>query len=256
MKIGIGITTRNRPDILNICLDHFHSFNNYGNHYDIIVNDDNSDEESHFLNRDICEKYNVYYNYNCHREGIAASKNNCIKFLIESDYIFLFDDDCFPKKSGWENYYISISQKMNVHHMLWAHPNVPDHLQLIKTVDSINEFSNCMGVMLFFSKYAIDKLGGFDPRFGLYGYEHAQLSQRASKAGLTGNFGPYIAPINCHNYIYSMDMNYQWLLEDIPLSKNNYEFVWRSSIANEDRNALITINNKIYTSDYKIKVDI
>ncbi|MDY0197619.1 MAG: glycosyltransferase [Tenuifilaceae bacterium] len=260
MKVGIGITTRNRSDILDICLDHFRYFENKNYPYSkIVVVDDNSDLYEKNNNIEICEKYSADYYYNFDRKGIAKTKNVCISRLKDCDYIFLLDDDCFPKQHGWDNYYINIYEETGIEHMLWMQPEVQEHLQLIETVGNINKFSNCMGVLMFFTKNAIEQLGGFDPRFNIYGFEHAQLSKRANDAGLMNNIGPYVAPKDCSNYIYSMDMNYQWLYEPIPLVKllnKKYSFIWKSSISYSDREKYIQDNSEIWISNYDIKVEI
>lgn len=259
MKIGIGITTRNRPDILNISLDHFNYFKYKEYTYDIFVVDDNSNIEESNKNKNICDKYGVFYKYNNNRLGIAKSKNECIKFTLNYDYVFLFDDDCFPKCHNWEDCYINLYEQTGIEHLLWARPDIEEHLQLSGSKNNINIYSNCMGVLMFFTRNALNILGGLDPRFNLYGYEHAQLSRRADLAGLTNKLGPYVAPYNCYDYIYSMDLDYQWREEEIPLVKQiyrEYKYVWKSSICNENREKLIENNRDVWLSDFDIKVDI
>ena len=68
-SIGIGITTYNRPDMLNKCLEHIkkHTFND---NVTIYVADDSNE-----------------------RKGVAYRKNECLRALKDCDYVFLFDDD-------------------------------------------------------------------------------------------------------------------------------------------------------------------
>ena len=42
MKIGVGITTRNRPDVLDMALNHFKTYSSYDIKY--CIADDNSDK--------------------------------------------------------------------------------------------------------------------------------------------------------------------------------------------------------------------
>ena len=94
-SIGIGITTRNRPDVIEFCVkQHLKHFNRNAKY---LVVDDNSDDPDQ--NRKWAETIGEYH-YNEKRLGIAKSKNLCIKSL-DVDHLFLFDDDCFPIRNDW-----------------------------------------------------------------------------------------------------------------------------------------------------------
>ena len=82
MKIGIGVTTYNRPGHMALWKKQLYR-HAPGNTYEVYVAADSQT-----------------------RLGIAARKNECLNTLKNCDYIFLFDDDCFPVKNGWEDYFI------------------------------------------------------------------------------------------------------------------------------------------------------
>jgi len=86
--IGIGITTRNRHQIFPKTLSQIKKFQPQNSRI-CIVND--SDDE--------------------HRLGIARAKNRCLKELQDCEHIFLFDDDIYPIKHGWAEFYIDASNK-------------------------------------------------------------------------------------------------------------------------------------------------
>ena len=57
---------------------------------------------------------------------------------------------------------------------------------------------------MFLTKEAVEKVGAFDERFGRYGFEHADYSDRIHSAGLTP-MGKYLCPAGAGEYIYAMD---------------------------------------------------
>src|ERR1044071_5616458 len=95
MKIGIGVTTYNRPSHIALW------------------------KEQVYKHAPECD-YQIYIASDSFvREGIAFRKNECLKALRNCDYIFLFDDDCFPIKNSWTNYYIDAHKISGQHHFLY-----------------------------------------------------------------------------------------------------------------------------------------
>ncbi|HEX9059774.1 MAG TPA: glycosyltransferase family A protein, partial [Clostridia bacterium] len=177
------------------------------------------------------------------RLGIAKAKNVCLDNLKGCDYIFLFDDDCFPKRFAWEDCYISASSMSGVEYMNWMRPDVPNHLFVKNEYQDIIEYNNCMGVLQFFTKNAAEILEGFDERFLIYGFEHAEIANRAFTLELTNGYGPYIAPLECNDYIYTIDMDYDHLKVPIPLGG---EIICRSSLSAEEKDIYIKENSKVF----------
>ena len=248
MSIGIGITTRNRPEVLKTCLSYFSEFG-YGDKL-VIVDDSSYTKEE---NKKVIEDsgLDVLYRYSNQRLGIAKAKNACISKLIDMDHIFLFDDDTWPKAHNWAEKWIEINQVNGAGHSMWniftrSAPGSPEQVRAdieiikewinteINTDDNrMIAWSNCLGVMLYFSKECIRTLGGYDHSAeSFYGYEHAQISQRAAKAGFCLGH-PYLSPAICPDLVYSFDISYRWLSEepiiDIPWKDN-----FRSSVTQEE----------------------
>lgn len=175
MKIGIGITTFNRDKHLHLCLSQINA--NTGDYVLHVAND------------------------NIDRKGVAYRKNQCLEALKDCDYIFLFDDDCFPIKKGWVEYFIRQHKLTSEHHFLYLKET--GSIKKINTVDGIDWFDNCGGCFMFLTKEVVEKVGGFSKEYGIYGFEHAGYSERIYKAGLTKH--PYISPVGVSEYIYSLD---------------------------------------------------
>ena len=117
-KTAVGITTRNRPEVLRTALESFAAFHTEESFYVIV--DDNSD--THEENREIVEAFRntvnvpVFYRYSSERLGICNAKNACLVKMSDCDHIFLFDDDCWPQKAGWSSWWADNAETFDVHH--------------------------------------------------------------------------------------------------------------------------------------------
>ena len=178
MKIGIGVTSYNRPKHLDLWVEQI-----------LPITPENV-------------KVHIEVDKDTDRRGVAYRKNECLKALKGCDYIFLFDDDCFPIAEGWIDFFINAHKETGQHHFLY--------LKETSTIKKINEhngiakFNNCGGTMLFLTKKVIKEVGGFCKDYGIYGYEHAGYSRRIHAAGLTP-MGEYLSPLGAEDFIYAMD---------------------------------------------------
>lgn len=91
--IGIGITTRHRPTIFAKTLSQIKKFQPPNSKIVVVDDSDDNDKE---------------------RLGIARAKNKCIAQLKDCDHIFLFDDDLYPIKEGWAEFYIKASKDSKI----------------------------------------------------------------------------------------------------------------------------------------------
>lgn len=215
MRIGIGVTTYNRPQHLELFKAQIEKY----------------------LPKDT--KLFIAFD-DIERKGIAHRKNECLENLKECDYIFLFDDDCFPIKEGWADYFIEMSNATKQQHFLYLKET--STIQKIRTIANVDEYNNCGGALLFLTKEVIEKVGGFCKDYGRYGFEHAGYSNRIHLAGLT-QMGKYLCPNEAKDYIYALDYdNY------LPFNK---QVKHAPSMANEIANISRYVKNNapIYHKD-------
>jgi hypothetical protein len=98
------------------------------------------------------------------------------------------------------------------HHFMYLHetPSVKRtemrHFEAALRCTTINIYDNALGVMLFMTREAVEKVGAFCPNFGVYGYEHANYSNRVALTGLSP-VGRYACPAGAEEYIYSLDID-------------------------------------------------
>ena len=202
IKIGIGVTTTpNRKEYAENWLKHF--------------------EQVKPTN------YHLHIHEDVNYKGVAYSKNQNLKTLQDCDYIFLFDDDCYPIKKGWTDYFIN----SNENHLLFLNEK---HTMLARS-GNVEHYANCGGVFMFITKKVLTEVGYINSAYGRYGFEHAGYSSRIYKAGLTRS--PYQQLINTKDYLYAMD----------------YSIEHKSSLTDEEKINEIRKNSKIFVNELNSK---
>lgn len=210
--IGIGVTTYKRKDLLKECLDNIHKFTNTP--FKLYVAEDTDAD----------------------KRGIALRKNECLENLKDCDYIFLFDDDCFPKRSGWAEFIIEKHIKTNVHHFLLAdYKNHDVKNYLFLNGESLTTHNKMGGVLIFLTKEVIQKVGGFYDKYDTYGFEHLGYSCRIYEAKLTPDY--FVSFEEMNDYIFSHDYDDPGFLFN------------KSTINNKERDRFAEINKPIFSED-------
>lgn len=174
MKIGIGVTTTpNRKNRVDECFNNLDKYSPIANLF--IYNDENF-------------------------KGVAYAKNMCIDKLKHNDYVFLFDDDCFPVDEDWVEYLVTAFENTGENHFLYLNES---HQPYLKKHTGITIYKECGGVFMAMTKKAINEVGYMDSRYIGWGFEHAGYSNRIHLAGL--NSAPYMMPDKLPNYLFAHD---------------------------------------------------
>src|SRR5690606_36304792 len=95
MSVGIGITSFNRPEILDRSIEFDKKHLPEG--AKLVIVDDGSTERP---------KTKVDYRFP-HNSGIASAKNKCLELLEGCEHIMLFDSDAWPIVADWHIPYIN-----------------------------------------------------------------------------------------------------------------------------------------------------
>lgn len=238
-RIGIGITTRNRPEMLALCLEHMRAFRPWD--CKIVVVEDASDEPGAIQGPPTGVDL---YVWSSKRLGIARAKNACLARLQDCDHVFLFDDDAWPKKMLWADDWIEAVEKYGLNHTLWARPVTIIQPTILQTHI---EWSNCLGVALHFTRHALNVLGGYAVGPAPYGFEHAAISNRAHRAGLIPT--PYVSPLNSIDAIYSVDICWGHYSELPPLGRLTrppYSSIDQTEAARCNENNILMNDNQIF----------
>lgn len=120
--------------------------------------------------------------------GISVAKNKCLEllYLEGCEHIFLFDSDIYPIKEEWWKPYVENKEP----HLMYIFQNFsnggsPGDTKVVYENDEIKAYDHPRGCMLYLHRSVLDKVGGMDPVFVKWGFEHGNLSDRIFMAGLT-----------------------------------------------------------------------
>lgn len=221
-RIGIAITTYQRPDILKRSLDQHMKHLPAGAL--LVVVDDGSNPAAvvpsgvQLLRQDTSV-------------GIVASKNASLTALMDAgcEHLFLWDDDAWPIADDWHLPYIESPEPHLAYQFLdLAGRNKLNDIATLYRDEQHVAYTGQRGVMLYYHRSAIEKVGGFDPVYGRGMYEHSDLALRIHNAGLTT--WAYADVTGSEKLIHSLD---------------EHEAVERS-VPRPDRQALVERNVKIH----------
>lgn len=191
--IKIGVVSYDRKDMLDVVIEKINE--NTKNEFELLVACDSSNIFEH------CEEKG-YPKIGGKRMGIARNKNRIIKWFIENptDHLFIIEDDAYPKKYGWDEWYINAHRETGYPIFLF----IPDdksiydapyikkwgslygkekEVQVFKNY-TVKMFQFDGATLLSLTPLAINTLGGMNKEFQLYGGEHSEYLQRAVRAKL------------------------------------------------------------------------
>ncbi|HCL5922632.1 TPA: glycosyltransferase family 2 protein [Citrobacter amalonaticus] len=221
-RIGIAITTHNRPDVLKRAIEQHQKHMPAGAL--VVVIDDGSVPAAFAPD-------GVQMLRHDESLGIVASKNASLSALMDAgcEHLFLWDDDAWPTADNWYQPYIESPEP----HLAYQFPDLAgrnklNDIAVLYRDDRHVAYTGQRGVMLYYHRSAIEKVGGFDPVYGRGMYEHSDLALRIHNAGLTT--WAYADVIGSDKLIHSLD---------------EHEAVERS-VPKPDRVALVERNVKIH----------
>jgi glycosyltransferase involved in cell wall biosynthesis len=181
-RIGIGIVTYNRRDVLAATVDKVRRFTRHAA-VDLVVADDGSTDGTLAWLRD--NDVPVVAGVNM---GIAWNKNRALYLLSEMlrcDAVILLEDDTQPAKQGWEAEWIAAAR-------LWGHANfaAPWMRDLFLSGEgTATDPILCDAITAQCAVFSRESLlfGGFyDSRFKGYGHEHVEHTRRLVRVGFGG----------------------------------------------------------------------
>lgn len=197
MKIGVAISTRNRPKSFAACYEAWKRCLPVD--AVLVIVDDASEEP--YANADYRFETNA---------GIPAVKNKCIELLYyaECTDVFLSDDDAWPVSSDSLLPYLN----SNINHLSFtfthfangkANADKTFAVTEIKRDGDIAWYTTANGCILYYKRICFDTVGGMDPAYGLGMFEHVDLSHRIHNAGLIPH--PYMDVVGSDKLWHSLD---------------------------------------------------
>ena len=178
-RVGIAITTHNRPDVLKRAIEQHMKHLPAGAL--VVVIDDGSYPAAVVPDGVQLLRHETSL-------GIVASKNASLTALMDAgcEHLFLWDDDAWPIVDNWHLPYIESPEPHLAYQFLdLAGTNKLNDLSELYRDDQHVAYTGQRGVMLYYHRSAIEKVGGFDRVYGRGMYEHSDLALRIHNAGLT-----------------------------------------------------------------------
>ncbi len=181
-RIGIGIVTYNRKEILAATIDRVRRLTRHAA-VDLVVADDGSSDGTLAWLRD--NHVAVVTGVN---RGIAWNKNRALYLLAEllcNDVVILLEDDTRPAKAGWEAEWIAGAQRWG--HVNYAAPWMDDQfLEGRGTAAEPIRGKVVTAQCASFSREALMFGGYYDSRFKGFGHEHVEHTRRLIRVGFGG----------------------------------------------------------------------
>ena len=183
-RVGIGIVTYNRRDVLAATIEKVRRFTRHPN-VDFVVADDGSTDGTLGWLRD--NDVPVVGGVNM---GIAWNKNRALYLLsemLDCEVVILLEDDTQPSKPGWDEAWIEAAH-------LWGHANFAAPWMDQRFVSGQGTAADpflCNDVTAqcaVFSRESLRYGGFYDSRFKGYGHEHVEHTHRLVRVGFGGVF--------------------------------------------------------------------
>ena len=138
------------------------------------------------------------------RRGAAHARNQVLKALYDagSDFIFMFDDDCYPIMPGWAECFIE-QHRLTRYHFL----GLPEAFKSrpLALRGEVMHWDTVIGCFSFQTRLFMERVGYYNAAYRGYGYEDAGRNARAVRSGLCGSLG-YPSPLRSTSYILSEDV--------------------------------------------------
>jgi GT2 family glycosyltransferase len=236
-KIGVGICTFNRLEYLKGLINSLIPCQNVID--ELVVVNDNGEVPEWDL------PFGTWIN-NEKNSGVAVSKNNALKYLLEKDcdYFFLIEDDVLIKNSIVFQKYIEAYKKTNIQHFNYG-PGTPfnrkqnaqfdihnrseldqqsEPLPRI-TIDygkgiKIDLYTHVAGMFSFFTKNVLEKVGLIDEQF-YNAWDHVDHTYRIIKAGYHPPFWWFADIYNSNNFIEEQ----KEAIQKSAISKNSEQWI-------------------------------
>lgn len=178
-------------------------------------------------------KYPIEVYLDEHRKGPAHARNQLLKSMMTRgmEYMFIFDDDCYPTMGGWEDYFIDFAVRQNVHFMGIPHVFADEPV----CEASASYWPGVLGCFTFQTRKFMEEVGYYNTSYDVYGFEDSGRNNRAWRAGLTGDrVGYFSLPHKAGYYIHSEDL---------------YHESPEPNISAEDKARYISKNHPIYIAE-------
>ena len=186
----LAITTYNRLDYLQTCVESFLKTKNPHINWQLIIADDGSTDGTQTFLKKLETEHGAIIIQN-ERVHIHHQVNSILKKLSSMDFDLCFkaDDDAIFKQAGWDILYWKTIQRTGYHHLVYYDKSWRPHANLERPITQGTLVANCpadriQGAFYTLTKSVVQQVGYFDTqRFGKSGLGHIDYTFRCCRAG-------------------------------------------------------------------------
>jgi GT2 family glycosyltransferase len=206
--IGVGVITCNRQSLFEVCINSIPKVD-----YLVVVNDGKSYENEIYTSKpDLIIEHKK-------NKGIASSKNQIIKVLIEKqcEHIFLVEDDIAIIRANVFNHYIKAAEKSGIYHLNFAFhgdgncdmAGRPISRKIIYSngIEILTLNKNLLGAFSYYHNSIIEKFGLMDERYR-NGLEHVDHTYQIIKSGFHPPFWWFADAPKSYEFIQDQDVDH------------------------------------------------
>lgn len=195
----LAITTYNRRDYLQNCIESWLTTRTSAATWELIVADDGSTDGTLAYLTELKGKDTKFTLIENHRTDIIHQTNTILQQLEKTNFDLCFkcDDDVLFKKKGWDDLYWQVIQRTGYEHLIYynlswrpaVNKSIPHHAgQLVSHCD--REY--LQGAFFTITPNILREVGFFDAeQLGFRGYEHNDFSIRCCRAGYNNLENPF-----------------------------------------------------------------
>jgi len=201
IRIGVGITTRNRKEHLVRLIESLRAHTKVPYQLFVAVDGSTDGTVEYLVNNGIEFTYGPIV-------GSDLNKNRVFRRFLQFNAFFVIEDDMEIKDDRWIEAYGLAAHFTNMPFFAYADTGHPAYKELkVESIGSstIAWVTQTAGGILYYTRRVMEKVGGIDERFRGYGYGVQEQIQRMQMAGvLPKNSG--IPVITCINrYVVRQD---------------------------------------------------
>lgn len=185
-NIGIGILSYNRLGSIQRLVESIRKYTNLRRTAVFISDESTSTDVREWLS----QQTDIVCVLNEQRLGVAGNSNRLLRCLSRFKHKLLLNDDVEVLAKGWESFYFDAMQKTGMHHFcfrqlgIYGASGYNESQTIRKGVTLRTVLDKPQGSVMALDGFAFETIGYFDERFGIYGSEHVDWSERVAHSGI------------------------------------------------------------------------
>jgi glycosyltransferase involved in cell wall biosynthesis len=214
-KVGLSITTLNRPDYFKQCIDHIIK-NTKSIDYIVVVNDGSKKEHRKAyeeIYKTLPKEIKVIDQEK--NGGCSKAKNTLLKELIAKgcEHLFICEDDILVLDDRAITEYIRIAVEYDFHNICYALHGPINIGKRLPIPGEIAYYPDSVGAFCYYSKEALEKSKNEDGTFLDEHFhnamEHVELTDRIAREGMTLSFSMFVDIADSDKYLSEIEGSIQ-----------------------------------------------